>query len=320
MRRLAAVVVLAGLAAGTAAVGDALIPAPPARSHGDAVMRQQWETLRDAVFLDNSQVAAPIAETRPLELAGGPAAEAGLDLPFSPAPYTGTPLDRATALTDETYVPGRGVARWEVTEVAIPRDAGRAVDAIRVAVGRVVSRPGGLPPDPGSSTLVDDAAYEVTYRRGWPGAVAVETEEFDVDFTPHAGVGFSNAGGSAEAGAVVRLTRRSAEDWAERLGVRDGRRFGDQGRWYLFAAASGRAVGLNMTRDRDGGWTQAGVSQDSNSALISDLQAGVGWRKGHIQASFGYLQRKIKGLQSIFGVEGREDNVVAVTVSVKPQR
>ena len=61
----------------------------------------------------------------------------------------------------------------------------------------------------------------------------------------------TNIGGSAEAGAMVQLSKRqsldeSAQARLKALGLRDGARFGDRGRWYLFAAASGHAVGLNM--------------------------------------------------------------------------
>src|SRR6185437_13324082 len=94
-------------------------------------------------------------------------------------------------------------------------------------------------------------AYEVAVTRDWPGAVSFQAKSFGVDVSPHAGLGMTNLGGSAEAGATLQVSRRESqsETAAQRLralGLRDGARFGDKGRWYLFAAASGRAVGLNM--------------------------------------------------------------------------
>lgn len=69
----------------------------------------------------------------------------------------------------------------------------------------------------------------------------------------------------------------------------------DRGRWYLFAAASGREVGLNMARDAQGNLQRLGWSAEGTSALISDAQAGVAWRKGDTQASLGYVHREIHG-------------------------
>src|SRR5437667_336784 len=83
-----------------------------------------------------------------------------------------------------------------------------------------------------------------------------QAKALGVDVSPHAGVGVTNIGGSAEAGAMLQLSQRqnreeSATERLKALGLRDGARFGDRGRWYLFAAASGRAVGMNMLRTQD---------------------------------------------------------------------
>lgn len=136
--------------------------------------------------------------------------------------------------------------------------------------------------------------------RHWPSAFAVSTKRYDVDFSPHAGLGWLGGGASAEAGGMVRLGAH-LQDKVIRglngLGVRetDPTAFRDRGRWFLFAAVSGQAVGLNMTRDSLGGPQRLGWSAEGTSALISDAQAGLGWRKGAMQASFGYVHREIKG-------------------------
>jgi hypothetical protein len=103
------------------------------------------------------------------------------------------------------------------------------------------------------------------------------------------------------------------------MGVRDGSSFGESGRWYLFAAASGRAVGLNLLRG-DSGWTRAGWSTDPSSALIGDAQVGVGWRKGDVQTSLGFIHREVKGQHMIFGQETRNDSLLAFSFAVKPGR
>ncbi len=322
MRFLAVTAVTIGCAATTAALGAAVFPAPQtATSPGDQVFQENWQDLKAAVFARTEAVAADFsAPAPPVATIDRASVAASLEPAFSQPTYTGTTLDRSNALASETYVPGQGVARWKVTEVAFVRPALGAVDALRVSVGQIARTPGALPPRPGQAvaTDTDTGAYAVTYTRGWPNLWAVEAGELDLDLTPHAGVGISNAGGEAEAGAVVRL-RKKAEGWANSLGVRDGARFGDQGRWYLFAAASGRAVGLNVQRS-NGGWGNRGLSTDTSSALINDLQAGVGWRKGSVQASLAWMRRKVKAAHTLMGWDHRDDSMVAVTVSVKPRR
>lgn len=158
--------------------------------------------------------------------------------------------------------------------------------------------------------------------REWTG-LRFDAGKYDLDVTPHAGLGVGNAGGSAEAGATVVLGKKSKDDQVvarlNEIGVRDGAQFGDKGRWYLFAAASGRAVGMNMLR-QDGGWNRAGWSTDPASALVGDAHVGVGWRKGPMQTSFGYIHREVKGDHLLFGQETKDDEVVALSLSIKPRR
>ena len=141
-----------------------------------------------------------------------------------------------------------------------------------------------------------DPGYDLTLERQWPAAVQIQAGEFNLDLSPHAGLVFSEFGKAAEAGATLRIGREDApaRNRLAGLSVRDGRAFGDQGRWYLFAAVSGKAVGLNVTRGDDGDWRRAGWSADPSSALVGDGQLGIGWRKGGMQAAFGYVHREIK--------------------------
>ncbi len=152
--------------------------------------------------------------------------------------------------------------------------------------------------------------YDVSYVRGWP-LVSGEPGA-QVEFTPHAAVGVGSDGGSAEVGATIRVGD---------LEVRDGRSYeDDQGRWYLFAAGTRRAVGLNILRGMDGGWSRQGISHDTG-AFIGDAQVGVAWRQGDTQASFGYVHREItaEGVHGGTGIDrDATEGFVAVQFSIRP--
>jgi hypothetical protein len=167
----------------------------------------------------------------------------------------------------------------------------------------------------------ESRGFDVNLNRSFQG-FSVETERLEFDVSPHAGFGVSPRGGQAQAGATVSLTPRT-DATVERLrdlGIREGASFGDTGRWYLFAAASGRAVGMNVLRGEGGGWDRAGWSTDPTGALVGDAQVGVGWRKGHVQSSFGVIHREVRGNHMIFGQQTREDTVAAFSFSVRPQK
>jgi hypothetical protein len=163
---------------------------------------------------------------------------------------------------------------------------------------------------------------DVMAVRSWPGAIRFSSETLEFDVAPHAGLGVSRFGGQAEGGATLTVSKSRGERALEQLrdmGVKDGAGFGDKGRWYLFAAASGRAVGLNMLRGEHG-WDRAGWTTDATGALVGDAQVGVGWRKGDVQSSFGVIHREVKGRHMVFGQTTRDDTVAAFTFSFRPQR
>ena len=216
-------------------------------------------------------------------------------------PLTAVPLPTAQALAAAAFIPDRD------------------------PIGRLLDRDAFAAPGPGLLPPVTDRtdfASPGYVMRQWPAAVSFGAGAFDIDVSPHAGLGFDRFGsGSAEAGATVRLSRADAA--AERLkamGVRDGAEFGNRGRWYFFAAASGRAVGLNMLHGDAGGWNRAGWSTDTTSKLVGDTQVGVGWRKGPMQTSLGYVRREVKGDHLLQGVDPQADSMVAFTFSIKPRR
>ncbi len=225
----------------------------------------------------------------------------------------------AALLDANRYYEGRGAVSYRSSAVVVGEDE-HAVDSVRMSVASIApvgrTRPLALVrPDEDS---FEDRDVDVTVTRGWPAAVSLGAGKYALDVTPHAGLGFGGAGGSAEAGATVRFGKKMGDQVVNSLGVEDGRQFGSRGRWYVFAAASGQAVGMNMLRSGDGDWSGAGVTTDASSKLVGDGQAGVAWRKGPMQASFGYVHRKIRAKDQIMGMATQKDEMLAFSFSLRP--
>jgi hypothetical protein len=254
---------------------------------------------------------------------------------FVPA-YFSTAGDDAHLIQSVQPVRGQGLAQWRTEEIRLgDRGRGTAVNALRLSVLALERVPGGLVlgpnlgPDLGTNQgqgVGETRSFDVSYIRGWPSALMLKAGAYDLDLTPHAGFGLSDQGGSAEAGAMVRfgagLNDARARQIAEGFGLStvDSQSFGDRGRWYLFASASGRAVGLNLTRDgTTGNLRGLGWSIDPAARIISDAQAGFGWRQGPVQASFGYLHRDIKNAFEVRGTGRGGDSLIALSFSIRPQ-
>lgn len=227
----------------------------------------------------------------------------------------------ARLLDTDRFYQGVGPVSWRSNAFSHQAQPGGPIDSVRVSMAGTVPTAAYAP-----LTLSRPDAYElrevdVTVTRGWPSAVMLKGRKFALDVTPHAGVGFGGAGGSAEAGATLRIGKKKnmGDRVTDALGVREGEAaFGDRGRWYIYAAASGRAVGFNMLRGQNGDWSRAGLTQDTTSRLIGDSQAGIAWRKGPMQASLGYIHREIKAKEGIMGLATQKDDVVALSFSLKP--
>ena len=194
---------------------------------------------------------------------------------------------------------------------------GDTVDTLRITYGQAPNLYGP------NNLLTQDPAhpdYEVRLTRDWPVAFSLRGERYGVDLTPHAGLGFSNRGNSAEAGATLTFGRNSQSlaNALDHLGVHDGAALDQAGRWYVFAAASGRAMGLNVQKDEARGWDRS-WSMDNASALVGDAQLGVGWRQGILQTSVGLIHREVKGDHAIWGQEFKTDSMVALSFSIKPK-
>lgn len=234
------------------------------------------------------------------------------------------PAASSLSLSPTRYDTAHGVVDWSTRETVTASKSGKRVDSVRVSVASYAPRAGGLAlPRPGvdAEDFASVDAYDVTLTRGWPAAFAFSAGKLDIDVSPHAAVGFGDSGNSAEAGAMLRVGKNLEErvDGAlDRVGVQDGSSFGDKGRWYLFAAASGRAVGMNLMQG-SGGWERAGWSTDATSRLVGDAQAGVAWRKGAMQASVGYVGRRIKGKDQFRGMDTINSSMVGVSFSLRPK-
>lgn len=194
---------------------------------------------------------------------------------------------------------------------------GATVDTLRISYGRGGGQVGDF-----DLVSLDPANpdYEVRLTRDWPGAISLRGDTYGVDVTPHAGLGFSNRGNSAEAGATLTFGRntQSLANALDHLGVHDGAALDQAGRWYVFAAASGRAMGLNMQKDDLRGWDRS-WSTDNASALVGDAQLGLGWRQGDMQTSVGLIHREVKGDHAIWGQQFKTDSMVALSFSIKPK-
>ena len=219
-------------------------------------------------------------------------------------------------LSAAVFDAGKGApTQWRTTQF----ESGKKNTHINLDVtGSVTDDAGRAPLAPVDATSFDPKGFDLRVSHDWPDAASVRAGDQKLSVTPHAGVGLTNAGPGAEAGATISVEDRVAGGLKD-LGVRDGKAFGDKGRWYMFVAGGSRTVGLNMLRGSDGGFQRAGWSTDSTSALVSDAQAGVGWRRGAMQASVGYMHREVKPHESVTAFEKRDDNLVAISFSFKPR-
>lgn len=165
-----------------------------------------------------------------------------------------------------------------------------------------------------SALHVDD--YDVRLVRGWPAARGYTASGLEVSLTPHAGIGVGSRGGSAEAGATLKVGGTLGKVVPE-----GSEAFGERARWYVYAAGSGTAVGYNFARNRDGDFARSGVSHDSGS-FLGDASIGVALRKGAMQGSFGVVYREIEA-EGLRGGEGFDRDVaeglVAFQLSIKPE-
>ena len=191
-------------------------------------------------------------------------------------------------------------------------------DRLRLRTEGPVRRADGspLPPGPLDPAAYETEHYDLTYTRGWTETLGQTESGLDVTLTPHLGVGVGSRGQVTEAGATLRIGRN-----LDRLVPEGEEAFGQRPRWYLYAAGSGRAVGYNWARTRDGDFARSGVSHDSGT-FLGDASLGVAMRRGPMQGSVALVYREIgvEGLRAGHGVDTDvSEGVIAFQLSIKPE-
>jgi hypothetical protein len=126
------------------------------------------------------------------------------------------------------------------------------------------------------------------------------------------------AGGGLRLGGQVPVQTVGAflQGKLQAMGVEDGAaEFGGAGRFYLFAAVHGQAVGYNL--QTQGGVHRAGWSTDETSAMVGDGQVGLGWRKDDMEAALGYIHRGVHFRNVPVGIsDGFADDMAAVSFTL----
>lgn len=213
---------------------------------------------------------------------------------------------------------GSGLSASTRREVWIDRTA--FTDRVTLETAGRLRRADGspLPVTPIDRAELDPDAYDLRYVRGFRGARGHTASGLEVSLTPHAGLGVGSEGRSAEAGVTLKIG-----EGLDRLAPDGRERFGERPRWYLYAAGSGRAVGYNFARTRDGDYARSGYTQDKGS-FLGDASIGVAYRRGDVQTSVGIVYREIdagKGLRGMDGLDtDLDEGLVAFQMTIRPGR
>jgi hypothetical protein len=243
-------------------------------------------------------------------------AQSWVDQGWRDAPLTPGEQLRVSSTRDTLSTPDRGfgadadLSPWAATSRDVWVAGDGYTDRLRVRTRGEPIPPGVL--DPGA--LENTAEFDVTYTRGWPSTLGYTVDGLAVIFTPHAALGVGTNGGVAEAGATVRIGRDLVPEGQEQ--------FGDRVRWYFYAAGSGRAVGYNFARTRDGDYARSGISHDAMT-FLGDAQLGVAMRRGAMQSSIGLVYREIEPGGITRGLNGMDTDVtegmLAFQLSIKQE-
>ena len=190
-------------------------------------------------------------------------------------------------------------------------------DRLRLRTEGTLRRADGapVPVSPLDAAALESEHYDLSYIRGWPATLGYTASGLEVTLTPHAGLGIGTRGGTAEAGAILKIGTDM-----EHLHRAGSTTFGERARWYIYAAGSGRAVGYNFARTRDGEFARSGVSHDSSN-FAGDASLGVAFRKGDLQSSIGVIYRELgpSDLRTGYGVDTDvSEGVFAFQLSIKP--
>jgi len=168
-------------------------------------------------------------------------------------------------------------------------------------------------------------AQNFTLAGRGPAALTASSKGYVLDFAPQAGLDWSDARSSAQAGGMLRLALHRPDDrprpWLSfGAGQAPSVSESDRGRWFLFAAASGQVIGFNVNQSTLGGPSRSLWATPGADTLVSDAQSGLGWRKGAMLASVGYVHREVhydNGADP-FGPQTVRDSMVGVSFSLHP--
>lgn len=303
MRAMAGLLFIAVLGAGAPVL---------AASAGDPALK----ALNSAAFAHNQQKPARVVISQFGQIQGAAPLPASVNAP---------PLPADALFGSQTFSNG-ALTSWRGQSVARLQPNG-AVDTVSLTEGDVSRGPGGVVlAAPGGRLAADPQSVGVAYDRAWPSALRVGAGRYDLDLSPHAGLAMTNTDGSAIAGASLRLQLpQSKHNRLADLGFASSSAYAasDKGRWFLFAEGSGELVGVHLSRDGRNLMPRAALTLDDGvqRGVVSDTQAGIGWRKGAMQASFGYVHREIRNEASIAANHQTADikgDMVALTFSFRP--
>jgi hypothetical protein len=325
---------------GSVIVGLAVFGVSATTAFAQSTLTPEWARAQEVQALHQQGAPVPVTQAAatlvpvsgpvsgaPAGHAGTPAQTARLNqqsyaVPNAPAAGFGPAIDFQSDYPTNRYAPAteRASPFAATSRADLWREGENYTDRLRVTTHGTLRRADGSPLP---ATLHDESdfavdGYDVSYTRGWPVAKGYTASGLEVSLTPHAGIGVGDEGGSAEAGATLKI----GSD-IERLVPRGSSAFGQRSRWYVYAAGSGRAVGYNFARNRDGDYTRSGMSQERSSSFLGDASIGVAMRRGDMQTSLGVVYREIKadGIHSGTGIDREvSEGLVAFQISIRPER
>ena len=147
-----------------------------------------------------------------------------------------------------------------------------------------------------SNQALSDAVFAPFAPSRAASTMSASSGRYGLEFTPQTE---TNAYGGTNTGAELRITRDLGK-----------RRSGEDGRYFLYASTGRRSVETPAN-------AQAWAGRDRNS-LVSDTKAGVGWRNGQMETSFGYVRRKVPQNYTANGLEKRGGGMVGFSLTYRP--
>lgn len=250
-------------------------------------------TVLAALGLSAVASTGSVTALAPQPLAGGPSRVAeDPDAPIRTGRWDEVPADRPIPLAGGPATPPSPAPRAQTQVAALvpPPVVASTVVQPRVGLARAAFR------QPDREILA-----------GGPPRVSLVVTTDDDPVAPGSGL---TAADNVFAPRQPRPQQRiDARKWLLSIGPEaEDRR---KGRWFVFAAGSGEAFGLNLIRDpARGGLRRAGWSVE-RLAEFGKAQLGLGWRKGDRQVAVSAARREI----GLYGYK-REDTVLGLTFTV----